>query len=246
MQLISGIPLAALADVVQVVLPIIFMVFYILSQILGGREQAKRKAPPRPQRPKPPQALDPARPAPRQPPNQADALRREVEQFLRRAQGKPDPQEEPTHPKPEPQAPRQPPRRLVASAPDRPALSQTPLPSQISKKASRTSFSAPNLRREGVGEHVAKHVSSRKLAEHAEHLGEQMALTDERLESRLHEKFDHQLGNLQRQATAEPKKKEGPNITAQIVELLSQPDGMRQMIVANEILRRPDERWERG
>ena len=34
--------------------------------------------------------------------------------------------------------------------------------------------------------------------------------------------------------------------TQQLVELLTKPGGMRQVIVAGEILRRPEERWSRG
>jgi len=193
------------------VLPIIFMVLYVLSQILGGREQAKRKAGPRPQRPpRPPQVPGHARPAP-QPPNQADALRREVEQFLRRAQGQPEP---PARPKPTPQT--------SSTAPQPPSA-------------------AFSLREESVVEHVAEHINSRELKEHAQRLGSQLKQAEDRLESHVHEKFDHQLGRLHHQQTT--KAAAAADLADQLVELLSRPEGMRQMILAQEILRRPDQRW---
>jgi len=63
----------------------------------------------------------------------------------------------------------------------------------------------------------------------------------------LQHKFDHGLGSLDaRHASRMEEQKPtetAPSQAAQMAALLSSPDGIRQAIVLNEILRRPEERW---
>jgi len=209
----------------EVAAGLIFFVLYSVGQLLAVREEAKRKkAQQRPPRPRPPQA-DQAEAQP-QPPNQADPLRREVEEFLRRAQGKPA-ESPPAHQlKPAPPKRQRPQRSLQAEPP------------QKAKPVRRA-----ELRREGVAEHVARHLSAEKIAEHTSHLGETVALADDRLEARLQEKFTHELGSLKRNSSQVEELESSATIAEEVRQLMSQPTGMRQLIVANEILRRPDERW---
>ena len=81
------------------------------------------------------------------------------------------------------------------------------------------------------------------VAQHTQNLGVDVALADERMEDHLRERFAHQLGALspttkvQRQATGNPA-------AADLRALLSRPGGASQLIIASEILRRPEERWE--
>ena len=77
---------------------------------------------------------------------------------------------------------------------------------------------------------------------HAEMLGSGLKQTDERIQSHIHDKFDHQLGNLGKatkttEKTAGKSSKKDP--AAEIADMLRKPDGMRQLILAQEILRRP-------
>ncbi|MCG8450211.1 MAG: hypothetical protein MI725_11620, partial [Pirellulales bacterium] len=159
--------------------------------------------------------------------DQAESLRSEIEEFVRRAQGKPA-QQKPTQQKP---------------APQKPAARKSQRPRQpVAKRVPREPRPAPagNLRREGVGEHVSKHISSADISQHAEQLGKELEQTDERMESRLHAKFDHQLGSLQHRETTAEEKTPQHDAAAEIAALLSRPEGMRQLILANEILRRPE------
>ncbi len=214
MQILVGILVPLIGDFLDTVAPIIFLILYGIFQLLTGKAEAKKKVP-QPRMPRPQQP--PELPGKAAPVDQADALRGEVEEFLRRAQGKPPkkPAVQKRRPKPQPAKP----RRLVPA--ERPK---------------------PNLRREGVSEHVAHHISSSQIAAHAERLGDKLESTHDRVESLLHEKFDHQIGTLQRQSKAPGTATPKTDLAAEIAELLSKPEGMRQLIVAQEILRRP-ERW---
>jgi hypothetical protein len=70
---------------------------------------------------------------------------------------------------------------------------------------------------------------------------------DAQFDVQLHQKFDHELGSLanrgedSRPVSAASIAALSP--AAQIAGMLSSPDGVRQAIVLNEILRRPEERW---
>jgi hypothetical protein len=82
------------------------------------------------------------------------------------------------------------------------------------------------------------------IAQQADALGDDVALADERMEAHLHSRFDHKLGTLMPEASVVSKQVSQANdATKEFRELLMRPGGMRQLIIANEILRRPEERW---
>jgi len=242
------IPVLAAADWWEIAVGVVFFVLYGIGQLLGAREEAQKKKA-RPLRPKPqlPQAPQPG--ALGGPPNQADPLRAEVEEFLRRAQGKPAGQQRPAQPKPvRPQR-----QRAAQQQP----LEPRPIESRPIEGAQREATSRPSqparppqparpaqlvdLRRESVVEHVARHVNTLDIKEHTSHLGEEVALADDHLEAHLQETFSGQLGSLQHREREVVE--QGPSIAEEIRNLISQPTGMRQLIVAHEILRRPEDRW---
>jgi hypothetical protein len=260
------IPLADIGEMLQSLAPIIFVVLYGIAHLVGNLQQEKRKAAapkPRPvQQPQdfgrlPAAKAAPGNPPAEKPPTLEESLRREVEEFLRRAQGQP-----PQQPKAQPQRPqqrpqqgrpaaaqrpnlpasrgRQPerpaerpdqPRRLVESQRPEPAAPLNPLTTE-----SRSSFAPTPL-----GSGIALHTQT--LTQHAQTLGADVAQADERMQEHLRQKFVHSVGALspttsvQRQATGSPAAQE-------LRALLARPGGMRQVIIANEILRRPEERWD--
>ncbi len=94
-----------------------------------------------------------------------------------------------------------------------------------------------------------------RLSQH--HLHSDLELADERLETHLHEQFDHQLGSLRR-ADADAKAAQAalvedsslkdaiaraPTAAAGFAAVLRDAQGLRQAIVLREILSRPEERW---
>jgi hypothetical protein len=248
-----SLPLADLGDVLSGLLPIILFVLYGIAQLVGNLQQEKRKAPPRPRPAQPPQEFGPppaAKPAVGNQPNLEETLRREVEEFLRRAQGQPQDRQGQQRPQPGPRGGRrtpqqarrqqqrtpepelQPVRRLVETERPEPAAPLSPLSTPRSLQPASP-----------LGSGVALH--SQTIVDHAHTLGAQVAQADERMEAHLREKFVHQLGALApATVTREQQAAAAANAAAQLRSMLSRPESVRQIIVASEILRRPEERWE--
>jgi hypothetical protein len=208
--------------------------------------QSPRPAPPEVVGAAPPPAA--ANPAGR-PPNLEDKQRREVEEFLRRAQGQP---KQPT------QKPKQQPQRARSSAPARGAankeqrpqpprrIAQPLRPMQPASPSSPPSTLPPLAAPLGAGvaQHVAEHLrGTTEMAAHAQHLGAEVAQADERMQKHLQEKFVHTVGTLAPQTTTTERRTSGAPAARELLELLMRPGGARQVILASEILRRPEERW---
>ena len=82
--------------------------------------------------------------------------------------------------------------------------------------------------------------------------GQRERMADDMMEAHLHEKFDHQIGELAGESTQVasdyqdadevPTLSDAPaNIADQIVNMLSSPNGVQQAIILHEILRRPED-----
>lgn len=240
-----------IADAFESILGIVILVMAGLSQLLAARNPQGKGKPVRPKRVPRPQGPDGG--------GGQDNLRKEVEDFLKRARGEqpaePRPPAEPVRLEPIPQqkpvaqqqaererqmrrqranqerGPSSPPRR---TSPQR----QTP-PRQAPSQAQPTRLE-PIRRGETVAEHVATHIDSHlDTAERVSQLGEEVGYADERLEEHLRTKFDHKLGSLERRTEA-VEQVAGPTAADEVVDLLTRPGGMQQVIIANEILKRPE------
>ncbi len=245
----SQLPLAALQDVLEAIVPLIVMVMWAASQLLGNKPKAKPKPPARPQ---PPAVGNVAGQAARgeKPPSLEETLRREVEEFMRRAQGREPAKQAPAarapagpgRPTPQRQEVR-PPKRTNTQPPERTRrLTDAPggLTTPVTQESGRTAPLGS-----GVAQHVAQHLTgAQELAAHASKLGAEVALADERLQEHLQGKFVHQLGALQHRET-EKRTVARSAVAEAIFKALQTPAGVRQIIVASEILRRPEERWKR-
>jgi hypothetical protein len=196
---------------------------------------------------------------------QADALRNQVEEFLRRA-GQGAKGEQPgaaprraqpavaeievllddeavvsdRRPLAEPLRPSD--RRKV---PVQPVVARTSSASAADQRAPRRSVT-PRKRKtlaERADERAA--ARSRSMAEQSAQLGRRIIQEDQQFDVQLKAKFDHAVGTLAG-GTVSPVEL-GPVSTdspaAQIAAMLASPDGVRQAIVLNEILRPPAERW---
>ena len=125
-------------------------------------------------------------------------------------------------------------------------------PSSIQRSTGRTTSS--------VSEHVKEHMLSHSVSERAEDLGRKLGQTDERVETHLHDVFDHRLGELDRLADESFTKydiAEGTDLAVwqqserersdrqlaenrqALFDLLSRPDQLRNVFVLGEILRPP-------
>jgi hypothetical protein len=233
------------------------LAIWVLSQIADAKK--KQAAPP-------PRAVVPPpgpgdRPAMAQAQPAADALRAQVDDFLRRAAGQGPPQG--VQPAPRPAIRRDEIEVLVAAEPAeaaRPQLAK-PLrpiggaaaaaPRQVPKEPPRMRppRRAAAGRPQSVAEHVAAHVGAavEQIRQEVSDLGEAVITADREFDVQLQQKFDHQLGSLRSHSLApaadQPAKQPATTPASEIAAMLASPAGVRQAIIVNEILRRPDERW---
>jgi len=108
-----------------------------------------------------------------------------------------------------------------------------------------------------IRERVKEDLNTGNFARRASQLGDRVAQADEQLDQRLHQVFDHEVSRLAgspgESAAApgveEPTSPEDrlgtmpPTAAAGLAALLSNAQSVRQAIVINEILRRPEDRW---
>lgn len=249
--------LADIGEVIGSLVGLAVLVLWVIRQIVEGNKQAAapRAHPPAVPPQPPPRAAGGIRPAGRQ----ADPLRNQVEEFLRRAGRQP-----PADQARPPQRPPQPvatneiellvvdeapaPRRRLAE-PFRPMDQPAKVPLQPPAAPARKPRRPAKLQRETVAEHVAENVAARarSLADQTSHLGERIVRDDAEFDVQLKRKFDHAVGTLAGSslspAADQPAAAASPTPAAQIAAMLTSPDGVRQAIVINEILRRPSDRW---
>ncbi|HEY4232567.1 MAG TPA: hypothetical protein VGM76_04020 [Lacipirellulaceae bacterium] len=256
---------ALLDDLLKLIVPSVFVVFWVLSQIAEAKKKAKA---PRPAQP--PQPVGQAGAAQGQ--VAADPLREQVDAFLRRARDqapaapegggaagavmqKPRPMATPNRDSIEILLGNEPvaANRLSPSEPIRETASTRSSPSPPAPPR-RQRTPAPPQRAAGqlgksVSEHVADHVTSavRQISDEAERLGERVAAVDRQFDTQLQQKFDHEIGTLGDRYASRVQDQQpaaaAVNPAVLIANLLGSPDGMRQAIVLNEVLRRPEERW---
>jgi len=193
---------------------ILIMLASALAQWLGKARQAQQ----RPQRPAG------AAPAPARRP-QGNAIDDEIGEFLQRAAQRRSRQAAPPARRPAEQP------VLAEAAPEKPVGGQ-------------------------VSEHVQEFLDTGEFARRTAQLGGEVAQTDTQLGEHLHEVFDHEVSRLATKPgeTAAAPAVEGsplpedqpvaaPTALTGLIAMLSDPEGMRQAIILNEILRRPEERW---
>jgi hypothetical protein len=267
---------AMLDELLKLVVPFVFLIFWVLSQIAEAKKKAKS---PRPAQPPVPSS----KPAEIGNAPQAgaanDPLRAQVDAFLRRAGGQapaaaaggaaagaavqnPRPAAVPNRDSIEilfgndPASANRPPLSqppldmATRSAPSLPTPSTPPVPTPPRpQRTSRSPQRAAAPRSKSVADHVDEYVTStaRQMSEEAARLGDRVTQGDRQFNSQLQQKFDHEIGTFgdrrneraqEQQPVAAPV---NPAVT--IATLLANADGMRQAMIINEVLRRPEERW---
>ena len=107
--------------------------------------------------------------------------------------------------------------------------------------------------REGVSQHVAQHLDPSSIRQHTAQLGAEVAEEEAKHQSARREKFGHRLGRLSgtKPATATSGMPAASQVTnlavptraGDLAQLLRSPASIRQAIMLNEILTRPEHRW---
>ncbi len=109
-----------------------------------------------------------------------------------------------------------------------------------------------------LSEHVRKYLDEQEFRRHSEQLGGEVAQTDRQIDQHLHQVFDHHVSKLEEvtsESAAPPTIDQQPEavdvsdaapmaFVAGLVGLVTNPESLRQAVILNEILHRPEERWE--
>ena len=108
-----------------------------------------------------------------------------------------------------------------------------------------------------VSEHVQKYLDEQAFTQREDALGKEVAQADRQIDQHLQQVFDHRVSKLEAtpgEAAAPPTVYEPPNLVGSaedvpasfatgLLDLIANPDSLRQAIILSEILHRPEERW---
>jgi hypothetical protein len=223
---------AGIGDFIGILIFILFIVISVVGQIAAkwreAQEQARRRAG---QRPLPRPAPAPAPRAAGQPRAGAgqDPLKDEIGEFLRRAaerrgaaQGRPGPP--PPPPPPQARPAQMPAARRVEEPIDVEIVEVRPPLSRRPTKQVRQPLGTPRTAAEALGHDIEQ--------------------ADERMAEHLHKVFDHDVGTLRHAQSSVQVHGPLPQTTAAgLAAMFSDPTRLRQAILMNEILQRPEHRW---
>lgn len=246
--------LGDIGDIIRIALIFIFVVSPIIHQIVRSARKANEREKPRPRQQVPPQQMQrqpqrlgqvrAQRVQPQQGPPRQGALHDEVDAFLQRAAQRRQGAGAQAIEIVEPGAARHAGRPLVQAE----VVDAEPV-------------------HESVSAHVQQHIQTRELEQHTQRLGAEVGHADEKVEGRLHEVFDHQLGQLGHDPLVEaPEEKtisqgtdgdewestgdrrqqreeEVRERVEDITSMLRNPSGLQNAVILAEILRRPEERF---
>lgn len=224
---------------VFVVIVIGWIVRSIATQVAEKPVARPRTPQPQPRLPQQPRPQAPDQSASQRPFDPAE----EVAEFLRQAQSRRS------------GSPSQPPAPMPRPA-VRPAASQQPnrgqrkSPKPASRPAARAPLTPQNASLEragelgqGVGRHVQDHLSTEDFSQRASR-PTNVDVAEDANEARLKQVFSHRVGTLSDVTMPPP---EDAAVLRQpvlnLAALLADGNSLRQMIVVNEVLRRPEERW---
>jgi hypothetical protein len=239
-----------IGELTQIIIAVVVVLFAVLRQIYeANKEAGKKAAAPRPQ----PQAGP--KPVPAAAGQQADPLRSQVEEFLRRAGQKSQEaqqQGQPQRPTSEIElliedGPRPPQRRVLVESnrPNDPRRLQAGSPTAANPDKRPARRSVTPKRRVTLAERAAVREEKRvgNLPEKQPHLGQRIIDDDKQFDEQLKAKFDHSVGTLAGSDSGQIAAPQQETPASQIAAMLANPQGVRQAVILNEILRRPSDRW---
>lgn len=177
-------------------------------------------------------------------------MARNIEEFLKRAAERRKQQQQNQPPPAQP--PRQT-RRVVEPAEIEivePVQVVKPLKAKSKQPRKSLAKERPTLKRDlrdqSVADHVRQHIDTRDVSQHAEHLGERIQHVDDEVSARIHRIFDHDVGQLDDMPTVQDDEvatvtdMQYSKLANDLLNMLSNPESVRQAIMVSEILRRPN------
>lgn len=97
-----------------------------------------------------------------------------------------------------------------------------------------------------VSEHVRTQLDTSEFSRREEHLADDVTQADEKRDERLRGVFDHRLGQFASSSPDASSAASGESVSMgadALIALLTTPQTVRQAIIINEILQRPEQRW---
>ena len=93
--------------------------------------------------------------------------------------------------------------------------------------------------------HLDHHIDTSRMADHAEHLGEEVSRADEQVDKHVHAVFDHQVGALDEvyDSPGTTNATEGYGLRRELKQAVRSRAQIRRAVVFSEIIRRPEWRW---
>ena len=239
---------ADLIDILARGIPIILFVLWLIGQAISERQKQGKAAP-----------RQAARPVAPQPKREKSEIEDEIDAFLRRASEKKGQKQEQrgrdetvilVPPKQEARRPQE----VSLQRGERTRRAQTtigrprPQPAAAQQQAAaapRPSVPRPAVVQENRPLRGPTIGSLRPLEDTGAYgstsqLAVEISLADEKMQAHLESVFDHRLGTLQHREVAPTRRVTGSPIAESVVKMLRDPQGVQQLIVANEILRRPE------
>ena len=223
-------------EILRVIVPIIFVIIWVLSQVLGKRNKPVKPRQGAPQRPVGP------------PKNISD----EIESFLKQVADKrgAEPPAQIELLEPDEFIPQQPaPRRAPVELPP---LVIEPAAADLAAEELRPVLSS----RGEVSAHVEGHIGASSFAERTSRLGEDVDQIDDDVDERIHQEFDHHIGNIAHVESAKAdaafdrhdmtvweESQTDTSVAASLADVFKDPQSIRRAIILNEILRPPTGRW---
>ena len=246
-------PLAALDNILSVVVPLLFLVFWVLGQMGEAKKKAAAKAEARKRHHQPvapgQEAQLPKKAGPAHA-DQADSLRQQVEAMLHEASfGTAErPGKSPLAPPAAPGSTGRDPTIEVLVDEDPATVAVAPFDSARRKEGRRLSWIQPILDQadpEPLAEQVARAVDTERLSERASRVGDEIVLAENKFESSVEGKFSNDLGTLKdTHREGAYKQRSYENLVARrLASLLTNPEGVREAMILSEILNRPVDRW---
>ena len=246
-------PLAALDNILSVVVPLLFLVFWVLGQMGEAKKKAAAKAEARKRHHQPVAPGQEAQLSKKAGParaDQADSLRQQVEAMLHEASfGTAErPGDSPLAPPAAPVSAGRDSTIEVLVDEDPATIAVAPFDSARRKADTRLSRIEPIVdpaNPEPLAEQVAQSVNTERLAEQASRVGDEIVLAENKFESRVEKKFPHDLGTLKdthREGAYEQRTYENL-VAGRLASLLTNPEGIREAMILSEILNRPVDRW---
>jgi hypothetical protein len=247
------IPVLLAADLIDILargIPVILFVLWLIGQAISERQKQGKAAP-----------RQAARPVAPQPKREKSEIEDEIDAFLRRASEKKGQKQEQrgrdetvilVPPKQEARRPQEVlPQRGERTRPAQTTIGRPrPQPAAAQQQAAAAPRPRPSVPRPAVvqenrplrGPTIG---SLRPLEDTGAYgstsqLAAEISLADEKMQAHLESVFDHRLGTLQHREVAPTRRVTGSPIAESVVKMLRDPQGVQQLIVANEILRRPE------